>query len=140
MTKLSFAILPALVLTGTALLAQNDPVIHVKVPFDFVAGNRSLPSGEYTVRTSSAQAAVWIRNADGPNLVLLASATENEKEIGRAALVFHQYGDRYFLSKVWTGDTIGRELPTSAVEKEYALAHRGSGPVLAEVVSIPGTR
>jgi hypothetical protein len=38
-------------------------------------------------------------------------------------LVFHRYGNRYFLSKVWiAGYLQGRELPKSNKEKEQALA------------------
>src|SRR6266566_4315139 len=41
----------------------------------------------------------------------------------KSKLVFHRYGNRYFLTQVWSaGSSLGRELPKSAKEKEQALA------------------
>jgi hypothetical protein len=40
---------------------------------------------------------------------------------GSTKLVFHRYGDRYFLYQIWVaGEDRGRELPTTRVEKELA--------------------
>jgi len=45
-----------------------------------------------------------------------ASATQDE-----AKLVFHKYGDQYFLSQIWTtGDATGRELLMPRLERQLA--------------------
>jgi hypothetical protein len=37
----------------------------------------------------------------------------------KASLIFHQYGDSYFLSEVWTGaDEYGLALPKSRAERD----------------------
>jgi hypothetical protein len=42
-------------------------------------------------------------------------------------LIFHRYGDEYFLYQVWVqGESRGRELPPTKVEKELASNARSS--------------
>jgi hypothetical protein len=46
------------------------------------------------------------------------------QEIGK--LVFHRYGDRYFLSQVWgTDQSTGSQLQKTAQERELARNSRG---------------
>ena len=61
-------------------------------------------------------------NAKGSAL-RLANAIEDKRNAGQVKLVFHRYGERYFLSEVWTGES-GRQLLKSrqerAIERELA--------------------
>jgi hypothetical protein len=50
----------------------------------------------------------------------------------KTKLVFHRYGDRYFLAQVWTaGSDQGRELPKSRRETEIALDYPVQNVILA---------
>jgi hypothetical protein len=51
-------------------------------------------------------------------------------------LVFHKYGNSYFLSEIWTGLGQGRQLPKSEREKELARETRGS-EVAVSLQSVP---
>ena len=51
----------------------------------------------------------------------------------RGEVVFHEYGDTYFLAQIWTGgEETGRELIPSRDEKrlERDLADKGGAPVM----------
>jgi hypothetical protein len=102
-----------------SVYAQSELRLKVNIPFEFSVGNEALPAGEYTVRQLYPDVLV-IENADG-------SATEIFSTIGARAskapdessLVFHRYGDEYFLSTIWmTGNNIGREIFQSRAERE----------------------
>ena len=55
-------------------------------------------------------------------MVMTHAASINAPQ-AKSKLVFHRYGNRYFLTQVWSaGSSLGRELPKSAKEKEQALA------------------
>ena len=117
--------------------AQSARDLKVTVPFDFVAGSRTLPAGQYTVSQSNNWSAIVIRSAaPAAGAVMLTNRVESpgRQEIGK--LVFHRYGDRYFLSEVWGTDrSTGSQLPKPAQERELAQHSR---PDLATIfVSAP---
>ena len=52
-----------------------------------------------------------------------ANAVEKTSKRGKPMLVFHRYGDKYFLAEIWTGLSTGRELPMSANERQITRFH-----------------
>lgn len=136
-------------LVGSVLLplihAQVNGPIQGKIPFSFYVGNKSLPAGNYVVRPlGSLHNVLAIQNAENHASALTivpigvqAASAQNTK------LVFHRYGDTYFLSQVWQGlgRTEGLQLVPSKAERELAtrtIVARKSGK--AEVASIPFRR
>jgi len=109
----------------------------MKIPFDFVAGEKAFPAGEYTVQTGGSVAnTVWIRSEDASkNLVLLSNSTlSRQQPLGESWLQFHRYGDRYFLSQILiAGDGTGQELPRSRAEREHVALLGATGEVVTLV-------
>ena len=112
----------ALTLLVTTASAQTIKV-QAKIPFNFVINGATMPAGEYLVESMDRDGGVLaIRdsNLKTTNLVI-ANACESHKAATHTKLIFHRYGDRYFLSQVWIqGNNRGRELRTSAREIEVA--------------------
>jgi len=130
MIRATFGILATLSLAATSLLAQSKPLIKVNVPFNFVAGAKTLPAGEYQVDTERPNV-VLIQSKDSTSNMnlLIAHSAQNTQMNGVAALKFNRYGERYFLSEIWTGSDVGRQLPKSRAEKEQIAAvptHQGT--------------
>lgn len=99
----------AVVLTLTCLLglsisahAQDPEKIAVNVPFDFVAGSKTLPAGTYSVSRVSdhASPALVIRSYD--NSAFLLPLFFDGVSADHAELRFEHVGDKYFLSKIET--------------------------------------
>lgn len=93
--------------------------IRVSIPFGFTVDKRALPAGDYEVR----------RINDEPEELLIQNVNHRRDEAifqtepldarripNHSLLIFHQYGDSYFLSEVMTaGEQTGEELrPTKA--------------------------
>ncbi len=135
MIRATFGILATLSLAATSLLAQSKPLIKVNVPFNFVAGAKTLPAGEYQVH-SERPFLVSIQSIDSKsNMNLITHSAQDRHMDGVAALRFNRYGDRYFLSEIWTGSDVGRQLPKSRAEKEQIAAvptHQGIVTLAAE--------
>ncbi|HEY6232254.1 MAG TPA: hypothetical protein VIW64_13420 [Pyrinomonadaceae bacterium] len=120
---------------GTAVASgqpQSANKVVANIPFEFNVGYKTMPAGEYSVQiVASAGDALLIKNADSTMSALrLSEATSRVKDKSHARLVFHRYGDRYFLAEVWNGvDDIGRQLLKSdderAIERETASAANG---------------
>jgi hypothetical protein len=106
---------------------QPDSQVVADIPFEFSVGYKTMPAGEYSVKTvTSAGSALMIQSADRKMVALrLSNETERSKNKTQARLVFHRYGERYFLAEVWNGiDKTGRELlrsqEESAIQREFA--------------------
>jgi|ERR1700733_3865719 hypothetical protein len=112
-----------------ALMMVGDSVaqtIRVKadVPFAFIVNGSTLSAGQYTIQSfgSVDGKTLLLRNADkNENATVNSINVESRKTASETKLVFHRYGDRYFLSEVWVaGNELGRALPASHREQELA--------------------
>jgi len=109
----------------------------VDIPFEFSVDYKTMPAGEYTVQTiATAGDSLLIQSADGKTAALRPSeATEALKKSATSRLVFHRYGQRYFLAEVWNeASTAGRRLMKSQSELsiERDLANISSKSELAQ--------
>ena len=120
----------------TAVASANGQSQRVKadIPFEFAVGDKTLPSGEYAIKSATAAGEVMmIRSKGAKSLALrLTNAIQDKRNEGQVKLVFHRYGDRYFLAQIWTaGYDQGRELPKSSRETEVAQEYRVQNVILA---------
>jgi hypothetical protein len=115
---------------------QSSSTITATVPFEFKVGDKALPAGVYTVRTMSVTGeALAISNRESNrSAIRLTNAVHAPKASSKGKLVFHRYGQNYFLSEVWCGgDSTGRQLLKSKQERtmESQLAAISSKSELA---------
>ena len=125
-TLLTLVVTLALASAAISVSAAPGDRVMAKVPFEFIVGDKTLPAGEYTIARAfeSSDSAIAIRSKDGKaNVFRLTNPLEANRSSSKAKLVFHRYGNRYFLSEVWTGMS-GRRLNKShnerAIERELA--------------------
>jgi hypothetical protein len=116
--------------------AQSSTPVVADIPFDFSVGSKSLKAGEYSVRSFTSNGeTVLIRNQDcSDEAIRLTNLVQARIVPQRATLVFHRYGQRYFLSEIWTpGSRTGRQLLKSGAERtiENQLAANRSTNELA---------
>jgi hypothetical protein len=121
LTALSFLVM----LTATSVYAQSDMRLKVNIPFDFSVREKILPAGEYTVRYV-AQGILRIQSVDRhASQTFNTLCTQASTRRDESSLVFHRYGDQYFLSTIWTaGDDTGQVLRKPEAEEELIRARR----------------
>ena len=118
-------------LVAVAAVQAQDETVTANVPFSFYMGRSAMPQGAYKVEELSHGAMVRMGSTDAINAVI-TRAIAGKKQIEPARLVFHRYGESYFLAQIWTGDgSIGQALAASPREKE--LAQNGAAPTLAVI-------
>lgn len=78
--------------------------ISGSVPFEFMVGDQTMPAGEYTLSKTSAGPGGWAINgvANRASAFLFAGVGDRKNAGDAPRLVFSRYGDRYFLSQIWT--------------------------------------
>ena len=129
----------ALAFLATTQPARGQEAVLANIPFAFTAGEMTLPAGEYRVeklQTGTGSPLVIQRTDYSATTIVMSNATETNKEQEHSKLVFRRYANRYFLAQVWAaGSSEGRELPTSAKEKEQALAAHNEAPEQVTIVA-----
>ena len=127
----------ALAFLAAHAVEAQEPVL-ANIPFAFTAGEVTLPAGEYRVeKLRIGSPVLLIRNTEGkPGMMVMTSPTSVNAPRGKSKLIFHRYGDQYFLSQVWTaGSATGIELRKSAKEKEQGLLARNETPDQVTIVA-----
>lgn len=87
---------------GISARAQDSEGVIVKVPFEFVAGGKTMPADTYSIGRISSEGgpALAIRSFNNGALVLPVAV--NGDPAGHAQLRFEHVGDRYFLKTIET--------------------------------------
>lgn len=125
----------------TALVSNaQSRRVRVNVPFDFIVGERTLAAGNYSAATISRNSAdaIVISSSDGRQKAIRLTSTVSENAATHPArLVFHRYGNTYYLTQVWAaGASEGREMLKSKSERaEAELAKNSSGPEIVTIVA-----
>ncbi len=122
---IAVSILSVLFLLAAATPGQAQQPLRVKIPFAFVADKVALPAGEYLVQPArDGSPAMIVQRIDvraGSAAILMTNAAQANDWKSQSSLVFRVYGERYFLSEMWTaGERRGRQFRTSPIEKELA--------------------
>jgi hypothetical protein len=99
----------------------------VKVPFEFVAGGKTLPAGTYS--------AGWLSPGIHPSLIidskengasaLVLPVVSDGESAGHAELSFERVGDKHFLSKVQTPAGVYTILTPRAMTKLAQMNDQG---------------
>ncbi|HVI10525.1 MAG TPA: hypothetical protein VND65_19710 [Candidatus Binatia bacterium] len=120
MTIAKHAALLLMMLVGlTGLLnAQNSAGLKAQVPFAFAASGQTMPAGECTIAVVTNGRTYLSITSGGQHVFALPVGDLSPGMRQDAALVFHQYGDRYFLTGIKGAGGIGYQLPASKLEQE----------------------
>jgi len=140
------SLLGAMVLVTTVASTQAQTFgyrIRANIPFDFSIGNKKLSAGAYSIsraRQNSDDTILSILDGDGRSKAIPSShAVETLRSKDKSTLVFHRYGDQYFLYQIWrAGETTGREFVISRDERDIrrSLGQSTSTRKVAENVAV----
>jgi hypothetical protein len=116
-TALALFIAACFITAGRAI--AQDYAVKATIPFNFTADGRTLPAGNYTLGSDITSPAILkIRDqAQHVHVMVLAMPGSDERHKANV-LVFHKYGDQYFLSEIRSeASAINYKLATSKQEK-----------------------
>jgi hypothetical protein len=107
-----------LVLMASISFAQTKPGdLVAEIPFAFIAAGRTLPPGHYVVNNLNDH--LGIHDPQNHSVFVPVHSAQRPARDSSSKMVFHRYGDTYFLSEVWVGgNSIGRALFPSRAEQK----------------------
>jgi hypothetical protein len=119
--------------------AKSVDGLRAQIPFDFHVGDRVIPAGDYAVSAmSDNEVALRIRSTNGDESVMTLTNDRLAKLNSKASprLVFHKYGDQYFLVAIWGTAELGRSLPESKRERSLRRELQAANNARMETVVI----
>jgi hypothetical protein len=123
--RILVAVVFCLGLSGAVRAATQDDIV-VKLPFEFVAGGKTLAAGTYTVRHVSDESAgpLILTNRDNGSSVLVLPCVSDHASVDKPQVSFQQVGEEHFLSTIQTTFEI-YQIPVShsAVMEAAAKVH-----------------
>jgi hypothetical protein len=111
----------ASMIAGTVQAQDPGAAIRASIPFDFIVRGKTLRAGNYEIRRINDEpVGLLVRNVDSKHdqaMVGTDAAYENQTP-HKSMLLFHRYGDSYFLSEIVTaGENTGQEIVPSRAER-----------------------
>jgi hypothetical protein len=113
------------------LSAQTTRTIKAQIPFEFVASGMNMSAGSYTINVSGDGQKVLSITNGRQHLFAVPNATESLNASQATSVLFHRYGDRYFLSGIkLEGWNRGYVLPAGRVETELQAKNAPESEVI----------
>jgi hypothetical protein len=95
--------------------------IRAAIPFDFIVRGKTLPAGNYEIeRINNSPDGLMVRNVNEKRdeAVFETEPVEPRQVPNRSEIIFHRYGDTYFLSEVLTaGEETAQQVIPSRSER-----------------------
>jgi len=109
----------ALVATSPAIGQSNRGDTITNIPFAFKVAHQALPPGRYTITRIGEITRIF--DSRNHSEFVYTFKVDGRAAEGLGKLVFHRYGNVYFLSEVWLADDAsGRKVFPTLAEKEFA--------------------
>mgnify|MGYP001352953004 CR=1 FL=1 len=136
MGRIVAGLIAALLCAAPLVMAQRSVVADV--PFPFTVRDMKCPAGEwvFTRVEASPDRVMTIRNSTtGESVLVLINLDYWDTGKAEAKLVFHRYGDRYFLREIREGRSVAAYLMAGDEEKRLRVAgvKRDKAAVLARL-------
>ncbi len=122
LTMLSLVSMFTLCAAVASANAQLSNPIRAKIPFDFNVGDKKLPAGKYTFSRLSGFSDAKVMSVSSADASAHVFQSTSEARVltpkNESTLVFHKYGDQYFLEQIWSGgEQEGTQVPESRSER-----------------------
>jgi hypothetical protein len=119
-----FAFAMSLSLLMSAAAQAQTTHLKVTVPFEFTAGNVQLPAGAYEVTALGPWGGrtLSVHNVNSnAGSVVVSNSCRSQKPAADSRLVFHRYGQQYFLAEVWNQNSLaGSQIKINPRQTELA--------------------
>jgi hypothetical protein len=114
----------AVALTGAALAQDSAHMVRANIPFDFYAGGKLLPAGEYTMSVNVENGLVIIgQNATGKGSLLLGSRDDGSRD-DRTVLIFKLVGGEAYALRELQSPELGLSFSASGPKPAMRVQNR----------------
>lgn len=111
-----------------AAYAQQPAVIRVNIPFEFSVGDKTFPSGDYSL-AQPLQHLLVLRDARGRTIAsTFTEGVESSQPPAVSKLTFYSQGGQNVLAEVWREDDSNgnRLFPSRSYHRDYMAKRRSA--------------
>jgi len=120
--------------TATGAIAQ-DRVVNATIPFDFTAGERFLPAGQYMMFSPYANI-IEIQSQDKRIVAFVVATHGFDEPASGSQLEFTKYGQRYFLHRILCPNATGMNMRIPSGKSEGKVLSQEAKLDLGETVFV----
>jgi hypothetical protein len=116
--------------------AQTEVHLMARVPFAFAVGNANLPSDTYNLTRMNGHREMLFLRGERTGALVRADEVRLPRTDAQPSLVFHRYGNQYFLREIRWEDTARLDLPETKAERDAAEGRADRAAASMETVTI----
>lgn len=122
-TKIGMLVLISIAALASVKAQTLGNGLRANVPFDFTVAGKKFAAGHYSITRASqinGDLVLEVSSLDEHSIVYpITNRVETLTARDKSVLIFHRYGDEYFLAQVWAaGATSGRAFTKSRRERQ----------------------
>jgi hypothetical protein len=126
--------------TASPATAQTEVHLIARVPFAFAVGDANLPSDTYHLSRMNGHGEMLVFRGDRTGALVRTSQVRLPRTDAQPSLVFHRYGNQYFLREIRWEDTARLDLPETKAERNAAEGHADRAAARMETVTVVAGR
>ena len=127
-------------LTTLAPVRAQDARLIARVPFEFAVGDTSLPRDTYYLSRMDNHREMVLLRSERKGVFVRVMEERVPRNGGTPSLVFHRYGDQYFLREIRWEETARFDLPETKAEHVAAEGRPDRAAASLKKVIIPAGR
>jgi hypothetical protein len=127
-------------LTPAVAVHAQDVELVARVPFEFTVGNTTLPRAAYQLSRLDAHPEMLLVRSERRGVLVRTQEIRLARRTTAPSLLFHRYGDQYFLREIRLDGSERLDLPETAGEREAADGRADRASAGLETVVIPVDR
>jgi hypothetical protein len=137
-----FVATAAAVLSFAVVVPANaqDVDLTARVPFEFKVGKSNLPRDAYQLSRLNGHADVLLVRGARKTVLIRGEQLGRQSGPENPSLVFHRYGDQYFLREIRFAGKTRVDLPETNEERDAAEGRAGRASAKPETVVIAAER
>ena len=128
-TKIGMLVLLSVAALAATAKAQSGSGLRANIPFDFTVAGKRFAAGHYSIARASEASGDLVLEVNSLDEHSRAFPITNRLQTltprDQSVLIFHRYGDEYFLAQMWVGgSTTGRAFTKSSRERQLEQEQR----------------
>ena len=135
-SRFAIALAAVATITTAAPVFARDVDLVARVPFEFTLGNSTLPRDTYQISRLDAHPEMLLVRGERKGVFVRTEEADRQRDNASPSLMFHRYGDQYFLREVRMDGKTRLDLPETKAERAAAERRADRGAAVLEKVVI----
>jgi hypothetical protein len=121
---------------ATVPVQTQETTRIARVPFEFSINDANLPRGTYRLSRMDGHREMLLVRGDRKGVFVRVSEQDIRHDGAGSSLLFHRYGDQYFLREVRWDGTARLDLPETRAERDAAEGRTGRAAAIMQPVVV----